>query len=119
MVEPVVVYPETLSNQALINVNSPPHKTYGSMPKINERSQDRTMVRNPSYKDKNNYSHTKIKRNEPKRSKMMKLINNGAKAESRPFIMDTTMDRNINNALTSSALPILTDIAFTFIALFL
>jgi hypothetical protein len=60
-----------------------------------------------------------MKGNEPKRSVMMKLISNGAKAESRPFIMDTTMDRNINNALTSSALPILTDIAFTFIALFL
>ena len=48
IVEPVVVYPDTLSNQAFIRVNSPPHSTYGSIPNMNESSQDNTIIMNPS-----------------------------------------------------------------------
>ena len=44
MVAPVVVKPDTLSNQALVTVNGPPQSAYGSMPKRNESSHDRTMI---------------------------------------------------------------------------
>ena len=48
---------------------------------------------------------------------MMKLINRGVNAESKPSIIETIMDININKALTSNALPTFTDMAFTFIVL--
>ncbi len=44
MVAPVVVKPETLSNQAFTTVNGPPQRAYGSMPKTKERSHDRKIV---------------------------------------------------------------------------
>lgn len=44
IVEPVVVKPETLSNQAFIIVNGPPQSAYGSMPKMKDRSQDSAMI---------------------------------------------------------------------------
>ena len=45
MDEPVVVKPETLSNQAFMTVNGPPHRAYGSIPKIKESNHERTMIR--------------------------------------------------------------------------
>ena len=44
---------------------------------------------------------------------MRKLIARGPKAASIPFTMDTIIDRNMNNALTRSALPTFTDMTFT------
>ena len=44
MVAPVVVKPLTDSNQAFCSVNGPPHRAYGSMPKMKESSQDRKMI---------------------------------------------------------------------------
>ncbi len=44
MVAPVVVKPETLSNHAFEMVNGPPHRAYGSIPKMKESNQDRTMM---------------------------------------------------------------------------
>ena len=46
---------------------------------------------------------------------MMKLTANGAKASSNPSVMETIMDKNMNKALTSNALPTFEDIAFMFI----
>ena len=44
IVEPVVVNPETLSNQAFMIVNGPPQSAYGSMPKMKDSSQDSAMI---------------------------------------------------------------------------
>ena len=44
MVAPVVVKPETLSNQAFVTVKGPPQRAYGSIPKMKERIHDRTMT---------------------------------------------------------------------------
>ena len=46
---------------------------------------------------------------------MMKLTANGAKASSNPSVIETIMDKNMNKALTSNALPTFEDIAFIFI----
>ena len=107
IVDPVVVYPETLSNQAFIRVNSPPHITYGIMPKTKERSQDRTMVRNPSLSDIDPGLGTNMNGKAPARRVITKLMRRGVKPESIPYITDTTMDKNMNKALTSSAMPTL------------
>ena len=48
MVEPVVVYPETLSKRAFTRENSPPHITYGSIPNRNDSIHDSTIIMNPS-----------------------------------------------------------------------
>ncbi len=50
MVDPVVVNPDTLSNMALANENSPPHKKYGIVPIIHVISQPNTLIPNPSWK---------------------------------------------------------------------
>ena len=44
MVAPVVVKPETLSNQAFITVNGPPHMAYGKAPNTKDSSHDRKMI---------------------------------------------------------------------------
>ena len=74
MVDPVVVKPETLSNQAFIKVNSPPYNTYGSIPNMKDRSHDKTMVRKPSFNVSGCLPLTKINGNAPTRSVIMKLI---------------------------------------------
>ena len=51
--------------------------------------------------------------NAPTIKVMRKLIARGPKAASIPFTMDTIIDRNMNNALTRSALPTFTDMTFT------
>ena len=115
MVDPVVVKPETLSNQAFIKVNSPPYNTYGSIPNMKDRSHDKTMVRKPSFNVSGCLPLTKINGNAPTRRVIMKLISKGPNASSRPLTIETIIDRNINKALTRSAFPTLVDIAFTFI----
>ena len=115
IVDPVVVYPETLSNQAFTSVNSPPHSTYGSIPNMNESIHERTMVRKPSFRVIAEAFFTKMKGNAPTRRVMTKLMSNGVNAESMPYIMDTTRDMNMNSALTSSASPTFRDIDLMFI----
>ncbi len=44
IVAPVVVKPETLSNQAFMMENGPPQRAYGSIPNMNESSHDRTII---------------------------------------------------------------------------
>jgi hypothetical protein len=116
IVEPVVVYPETLSNHALISVNSPPQRTYGSIPKIKESSHDSTMVRKPSLRERVWDFLMKIKGKPPTISVMMKLMRSGPNAESLPLTKDTIMDRNMKRALTRRAFPTFIDIAFTFMS---
>ena len=117
IVAPVVVYPETLSNHALIKVNSPPQSTYGMVPKIKESTHERTMVRKPSFRESASFFFTNMNGNAPTRSVMMKLMSNGVNAESYPSIIDTIIERNINKALTRRALPTFNDMALTFIIL--
>jgi hypothetical protein len=73
MVEPVVVYPDTLSNQALVNVNSPPHRMYGSIPTKQESSQLLTTMTKPSLLVISVVGGTKIMGKTPKRATTMKL----------------------------------------------
>ena len=44
MLAPVVVKPDTLSNQAFITLKGPPQSTYGSIPKTKDSNHDRTMI---------------------------------------------------------------------------
>ena len=115
IVEPVVVYPETLSNQAFISVNSPPQSTYGSIPNMNERSQAVTIVRKPDCIVVAGAFLTNIKGNIPVRKVTRKLISRGVNAGSKPFAIDMPMDMSINKALISSALPMFVDMAFMLI----
>ena len=48
---------------------------------------------------------------------IVKLIINAASALSLPFEMETSMDRNMKNALASSANPTFLDMTFRFISL--
>ena len=57
---------------------------------------------------------TKMKGKIPTVNVMTKLIIRAARALSRPFPKETRMDRNMNNALTSSAKPTLRDMTFRF-----
>ena len=43
-VPPVVVYPETASNRALMTEKGPPQRTYGSIPKMKDDVHERTMI---------------------------------------------------------------------------
>ena len=113
--DPVVVYPETLSNQAFTKVNSPPHSTYGNIPKMNDSIHARTIVTNPSFMLNVGTVLTKMNGNAPTISVMMKLIIKGPNPVSLPYRRDTPIDNAINRALTRSALPTLTDMALIFI----
>jgi hypothetical protein len=84
IVDPVVVYPETLSNQAFINVNSPPQSTYGSIPNIKDRIQARTMVRKPDWRVVAGFFFTNMNGKVPVMKVTRKLIRRGVKAESNP-----------------------------------
>lgn len=48
MDDPVVVYPETLSNHAFVNVNSPPHRTKGRVPIKHDKIQLYTTIASAS-----------------------------------------------------------------------
>jgi hypothetical protein len=84
IVDPVVVYPDTLSNQALMIVNSPPHMIYGSIPNTKDNSQARMMVTNPSLSDIWGADLTKMKGNAPTKAVRTQLIRRGVKPESIP-----------------------------------
>jgi len=66
--EPVVVKPDTLSNHALVKVNSPPHRIYGSAPNKQERSQLNITMINPSLFVIYVVEGMNIKKNIPKRA---------------------------------------------------
>ena len=82
-------------------------------------SSEKTIVRNPSLSDTTFAFLTNTNGKAPTSRVMIKLISKGTNAESRPSIIETTMDRNMNRALTRSALPTFNDIAFRFICSYL
>ena len=115
MVEPVVVKPDTLSNQALANVNGPPQRAYGSMPNRKESSQDRKMIMYPSFKVIRSVLRTKMNGKKPTVKVSEKLIRSGARALSPPSRRDTHTDSSMNSELTRSAIPTFLDMTFRFI----
>jgi hypothetical protein len=117
MVPPVVVYPETLSNQAFIRVNSPPHKTYGSIPKRQERIQARTIMVKPSFICISSCFLTKISGKRPVVKVITPLSSKGENAESKSKMTDTTALRNMNIALKSNAMPIFLATTLMFISI--
>ena len=84
---------------------------------MKERIHERTIVMTPSFIERGCLPRTNIKGKDPTMRVMMKLMSNGPNAASRPLTTDTIIDRNMNKALTSRALPTLVDIDFTFIIL--
>ena len=116
IVDPVVVYPETLSNHAFIRVNSPPQSTYGSIPNMNESIQEMMMVRYPLFIDVSIPFLTKMNGKQPVIAVTRKLISRGVNAESKPLYIEIITDMNMNKALMSNALPIFVDIALTFMS---
>ena len=115
IVEPVVVYPDTLSNQAFTRVNSPPQSTYGSIPKTKDRSQARMMVRKPSLSESSGAFLTNMNGKAPTIVVIIRLIRRGVNAESYSSAIEMSRDTNIKKALTSRAFPTLIDMAFTLI----
>ena len=115
IVAPVVVKPETLSNQALVTVKGPPQRAYGSMPKRNDSSHDRTMIMYPSFREMTEVRRTKMNGKMPTVKVMTNDISSAASALSLPFATDTRTERSMNSALTRSAKPTLRLIALTFI----
>ena len=115
MVAPVVVKPDTLSNQALAMVNGPPHSTYGSMPNRKDSSQDRKMIMYPSLRVMLSVLRTKMKGKMPTVNVSAKLIRSGARALSPPSRSEMPADRSMNSELTRSAIPVFRDMTFRFI----
>ncbi len=116
MVEPVVVNPETLSYQALMRVNSPPQRTYGSIPKRHERSQAKTIIAKPSFMFIWFLPPlTNITGKSPVTIVMIPLRNRGDSALSAPYMSETNAPRSMNAASKSSARPIFLDTTVRFI----
>src|SRR5574344_1903722 len=84
IVEPVVVYPETDSNNAFISVNSPPHNRNGNIPNKQERTQERMVIVKPSFKLTVSDLRTNIKGKLPTASVIKALIRRGEKEASKP-----------------------------------
>jgi hypothetical protein len=82
IVDPVVVNPETLSNQAFVKVNSPPHITYGTTPNKQVKSQLKTTIRKPSRELISFVCGTYIKGKIPNKNAIIDEYNNGNIAES-------------------------------------
>jgi hypothetical protein len=116
IVAPVVVKPDTDSNRAFASVNSPPHKRYGSIPKIHERSQANIVIAKPSEILISSAVRTKIKGKHPTINVMNPLIRRGVKEESIPLKIETTIESNINIPLNINVAPRYLDISFIFIA---
>ncbi len=76
---------------------------------------DGTKCTNPSLRLISGALLTNIKGNIPTVKVMVKLISRAARALSLPFATETSMEKNMNRALTSSATPTYLDITFTFI----
>ena len=73
------------------------------------------MIRNPSCWDMAEDCLTKINGKAPKMKVMIKLIASGPNAESLPSDSDTSIEMNMNRALTSRASPTFLDMTLTFI----
>ena len=73
------------------------------MPKMNDRVHARKMIMYPSFKEMASVFRTKMKGKIPTMNVMTKLIDKAVNALSCPFQSETRTDRNMNNALTSSA----------------
>ena len=114
IVEPVVVYPETLSYHALMMVNSPPYMIYGKAPTRNDNSHAETMITYPSFSLTLGTSCPKMNGKEPTRSVIRALISIGENPESYPFATDMSTERIMKKALTSNTLPIFLDITLKF-----
>lgn len=82
---------------------------------MNDRIHETTMVMNPSINVRGVAFLTNMNGKAPTMRVMMKLIVSGPKAESCPLKIDTSIDMNMNKALTNRALPTFVDMAFTFI----
>ena len=83
IVAPVVVYPDTLSNHALIREKSPPHNTYGNIPNIQDSTQENTIIKKPSFRLIFECLRTNISGNRPVVNVITALNKSGEKAESK------------------------------------
>ena len=115
IVAPVVVNPETLSNQAFTTVKGPPQRTYGSIPNMNESTHERTMIVYPSLRVIPEVRRTKMNGKTPTEKVMVKLIRRAERALSFPLATETRMDKSMNSALTKSAYPTFLVMIFRFI----
>ena len=115
IVAPVVVNPDTDSKNALARVNSPPHIRYGSIPNIHERNQANMVMAKPSYSLMSSDCLTNIRGKSPTMVVMNPLISRGAKDESIPLRIETSMDNSINDPLKISVTPRYLDISLMFI----
>lgn len=115
IVAPVVVNPDTDSKKALERVNSPPHIRYGSIPNIHERSQANIVTAKPSESVISSVLLTKIRGKRPTMVVMNPLIRRGAKEESIPFRIETSIERSIKKPLKINVTPKYLDISFIFI----
>ena len=106
MVPPVVVYPDTDSNQAFDSVNSPPQSTYGSIPKMQLRNQEKIVIAKPSRRLTLSCPLTNIRGKLPTMAVISALRSKGENAESNPFTADTASEMNIKIALKTKAIPI-------------
>ena len=115
IVAPVVVKPETLSNHAFMTVNwSPPQRTKGREPKMKESSQERTIITYPSRKVMAVALRTKMNGKAPADAVIRNEMTRAVRALSLPYMTLTMMDRNMKNALASSASPTFLLIALKF-----
>ena len=87
------------------------------MPKMKDSSQDRTIIIYPSFRLIFGDLRTKMNGKIPTVKVNVKLMINAARALSFPLAMDTSMDRNMKNALARSANPTFLDMTFRFILL--
>lgn len=117
MVAPVVVKPETLSNQAFIMLNGPPQRAYGNIPNMKDSNQERTIIIYPSCRDISVVFLTKMRGKIPTINVITQLITRAAKALSFPvgFDIEIKTEKNINKALTNNAMPTFLDITLMFI----
>jgi len=104
MDDPVVVNPETLSNHEFVMVNSPPHNTYGTIPKRHANSQLDTRMTNPSLLAISFAGGTKINGKAPNSAEMRQVYARGRNAESL-LKNEIAADRNRKAALSSKMIP--------------
>ena len=107
--------PELRSTNAGVNVCG--FTVAVNRPKKKDSNHERTIVRKPSFSERDCDFFTNMNGKAPTIRVIIKLIIRGQNAESLPSTIETMMDRNMKRALTSRAFPTLTDIAFTFIIL--
>lgn len=86
-----------------MTVIPPPHIRYGSIPKMKESIQERTMIMYPSCRVIVPVFRTNINGKIPAINVITKLIRSAASALSFPFLTETRTEKNINKALTNNA----------------